>query len=284
MNSAASNIRLLLVDDEYDFLNSVTASLNRRGFIVTPASNGMEALSFIENQEFDAAVLDVKMPGIDGVELLRKLRQINPHLPVIMLTGHGNIPDAFESTKIGAVEYLSKPYDLDSLSEKVRKAVEGQSKSPPLDAKLTGEDTAVKISLLLVDDEEELLVSLAPVLRRRNFNVDIAQSGSEALRMAESKNYDVIVLDIRMPGMDGIETLKRLQEKKHNFEAIILTGHPSVANAFESIKQGAAEYLIKPPNIDDLTELIKKSYAKLKIRMADSSQTSVRDILERYPD
>jgi len=284
MGSGAFRIRLLLVDDEFDFLNSVTASLNRRGFQVTAVSNGMEALRLMEEQDFDAAVLDVKMPGIDGVELLGKIREIDAEMPVLMLTGHGNIPDAFESTKSGAMDYLSKPYDIDSLAEKVKNAVEAKGKNIPLKSEIDAVSQTEAIKVLLVDDEEELLSSLSPVLRRRGFAIEIAQSGNEALRIVEERNFDVIVLDIRMPGMDGIETLRRLKEIKPNFEAIILTGHPSVKNAFESVKQGAAEYLTKPPNIDELTELIKKSYAKLAMKRQEASGIAVKEILERQVD
>ncbi len=284
MGTGAIKIKLLLVDDEFEFLNSASISLSRRDFQVTAASNGMEALRLMALQEFDAAVLDVKMPGIDGVELLRKIREIDAEMPVLMLTGHGNIPDAFESIKVGALNYLSKPYDIDALAEKVKKAVESRGKAVNFSSETTNSRQTETIRVLLVDDEEELLSSLSPVLRRRGFMVEIAQSGDEALQLAGERNFDVIVLDIRMPGMDGIETLKRLREIKQNFEAIILTGHPSVKNAFESVKQGAAEYLTKPPNIDDLAELIKKSYAKLAMRRQDLSKNVMKEILERQAD
>jgi DNA-binding NtrC family response regulator len=121
-------IRLLIVDDEVDFLDSIARRLEIRGFDVTKASRGDEALQAASEGGFDLALLDLKMPGIDGTEVLRILKEEHKYLEVIMLTGHGSIDSAVECTKLGAFSYLSKPYEMEKLLEVLRDAYETRLK------------------------------------------------------------------------------------------------------------------------------------------------------------
>lgn len=117
-------IKLLIVDDEIKFLDSIAKRLDMRGFEVTKASRGEEALEAARTGGFDLALVDLKMPGMDGTEVLRVLKSEHKYIEVIMLTGHGSINSAVECTKLGAFSYLSKPYELDGLLEVLRDAYE----------------------------------------------------------------------------------------------------------------------------------------------------------------
>jgi DNA-binding NtrC family response regulator len=121
-------IKLLIVDDEVKFLDSIAQRLEMRGFDVTKASNGSDALNAAEKGLFDLALLDLKMPGMDGTELLKILKTEHRYLEVIMLTGHGSFDSAVECTKLGAFSYLSKPYELEKLLEDLRDAYETRLK------------------------------------------------------------------------------------------------------------------------------------------------------------
>jgi DNA-binding NtrC family response regulator len=122
----SDNIKLLIVDDEVQFLDSIARRLELRGFDVSKASSGLEALEVAKGGGFDLAILDLKMPGMDGEELLEILKKMHKHLEVIILTGHGSIDSAVECTKLGAFGYLSKPYELDRLLEVLRQAYEAR--------------------------------------------------------------------------------------------------------------------------------------------------------------
>jgi len=124
----SDKIKLLIVDDEIKFLDSIAKRLEMRGFDVTKASRGEEALEAAETGGFDLALLDLKMPGMDGSEVLRTLKNEHRYIEVIMLTGHGSIDSAVECTKLGAFSYLSKPYELDNLLEVLRDAYEARLK------------------------------------------------------------------------------------------------------------------------------------------------------------
>ena len=116
------NIKLLIVDDEIRFLESIAQRLEMRGFDVAKAGRGAEALEICARERFDLALIDLKMPGIDGRQLLEILKREHAHLEVVILTGHGSMESAVECTKLGAFGYLPKPYELDELIEVLKDA------------------------------------------------------------------------------------------------------------------------------------------------------------------
>jgi DNA-binding NtrC family response regulator len=120
----ADQIALLIVDDEVQFLNAIARRLEMRGFAVTKASNGPEALEAARRERFDLALLDLKMPGMNGREVLEVLRREHRFLEVIILTGHGSLDSAVECTKLGAYGYLPKPYEFERLIEILKEAYE----------------------------------------------------------------------------------------------------------------------------------------------------------------
>lgn len=114
---------ILLVDDEVAFVDAMTRRLKKRNTEVFQSYNGQEAMSALsENAEIEVVILDVKMPGKDGIEVLADIKQKFPLVEVIMLTGHGTVESAIEGMKRGAHDYLMKPCDMDVLMEKVRSA------------------------------------------------------------------------------------------------------------------------------------------------------------------
>ncbi|MEJ2079679.1 MAG: response regulator [Acidobacteriota bacterium] len=119
-------IKLLIVDDEIKFLDSIGKRLELRDFDVTKASSGNAAVEAARTGKFDLALLDLKMPGMDGREVLEVLKQEHQFLEVIILTGHGSIDSAVECTKLGAYGYLSKPYELEKLLEVLKDAYEAR--------------------------------------------------------------------------------------------------------------------------------------------------------------
>jgi DNA-binding response OmpR family regulator len=116
-------IRILLVDDEEAFLRVVTKRLVRRRFQVTAVASGSEAVAVLRRQDFEAAVVDLKMEDMDGLEVLRVFKAMVPELPVIILTGHGSETAAREGVQLGACDYLTKPCDLEELVQKIQQAV-----------------------------------------------------------------------------------------------------------------------------------------------------------------
>jgi len=122
MTTVPSPIRLLLVDDEEAYVDVLYNRLGKRGFEVTKAYSGGEALQKMRGREFDVAVLDLKMADMDGIEVLRIIKLMDPDMQVIMLTGHGSATACRQGLELGAFDYLTKPCELDGLVAKIRAA------------------------------------------------------------------------------------------------------------------------------------------------------------------
>jgi len=118
------------------------------------------------------------------------------------------------------------------------------------------------IRVLLVDDEENLLEYLSKRLLKQGFTVQAAFSGEQALEMATQAHYDVAVVDLKMPGIDGVETQKRLREIQPFLQCIVLTGHGSIESALESGHEDAFEYLLKPVDYEALVSTITDGHRK----------------------
>jgi DNA-binding NtrC family response regulator len=124
----AEKIKLLIVDDEVKFLDSISRRLGMRDFDVTKATNGAEALEAARHASFDLALLDLRMPGLNGQQVLKVLKKEHKYLEVIILTGHGSVDSAVECTKLGAFGYLPKPYKLEDLLDVLKQAYEARMK------------------------------------------------------------------------------------------------------------------------------------------------------------
>lgn len=115
-------MKLLFIDDEQTFLKYLAKRLVLDGFEVKTTFSGEEGVEVASKEEFDVAVVDLQMPGIDGIEVQRRLKDLQPNLPCIVLTGHGSVENALESGKYNAFKFLSKPVDMDTLIETIKAA------------------------------------------------------------------------------------------------------------------------------------------------------------------
>ncbi|MEI7449969.1 MAG: response regulator [Desulfomonile sp.] len=117
-----TDFRVMLVDDETEFLETLVKRLKKRKLDVVSASSGKEALGILRETPLDVIVLDVKMPDMDGIETLREIKKIRPSVQVIMLTGHASVEVAIQGMELGAFDYLMKPIEIDELLYKLQDA------------------------------------------------------------------------------------------------------------------------------------------------------------------
>ncbi len=134
--------------------------------------------------------------------------------------------------------------------------------------------------VLIIDDEPEFTEALAERMKNRGMDVSTSTSAIEGLKSVEDKSFDVVVLDLQMPEMDGIETLKALKKKKPELQVILLTGHATVEKGIEAMKLGAMDLLEKPADLATLTEKIKKAQAKKIILVEKKAEERIKDIME----
>ena len=135
--------------------------------------------------------------------------------------------------------------------------------------------------ILIVDDEIEFTEVLAARMESRGMAVDTAAGGHEALEKAKNKSYDAIILDLSMPEMDGMETLKHLLSENPDLQVIVLTGYASIEKGVEAIKLGAMEFLKKPAELQELVEQIRCAKDKKMVLVEKRIEEKIRDILQR---
>lgn len=137
-----------------------------------------------------------------------------------------------------------------------------------------------KIHVLVADDEERYLYTTAKLLNKLGYQVTMARDGIEALTTASREQVDVIVLDMMMPGMDGLDVLKSIKKRSPQTEVIMLTGHATVDAIADGMKTGAFDFIIKPVQIGDLVAKIDEAYSKLKRAARRMPETSKLEIKE----
>jgi DNA-binding NtrC family response regulator len=139
----------------------------------------------------------------------------------------------------------------------------------------------MKIKVLLVDDEKDFIESLAERLQLRDFEVTTALNGNDAINLVQESDYDIIVLDVKMPGKDGIETLKEIKNIKQLPQIIMLTGHATVESAIQGMKLGAYDYIMKPTVTEDLIVLINKAYKIVEEQKERISRAEIDNIVKK---
>lgn len=138
----------------------------------------------------------------------------------------------------------------------------------------------IKADVLLVDDEEQFLKVLSQRLEGRGIKVDTSTSGEDALKRVEGKDFDAIILDLAMPGMSGLETLKRIRSENPDVQIIMLTGHSSVEKGVEAIKAGAVDFLEKPADLNKIMEKISEAKRKRIVLVEKKHEAHVKEILQ----
>jgi len=137
-----------------------------------------------------------------------------------------------------------------------------------------------KINLLIVDDEEQFLESISKSLQVRDFNVTAVNRGEKALEAARKNPIDVALVDLKMPGINGEETLKALKSEHKWMEVVILTGHGTIDSAVECTKSGAYSYLQKPCSLDELMECLKEAYKKKVMNRKKIEENKMAELLK----
>lgn len=381
--------KILVVDDESTICDSVKKILSRKGFLVENSLNADQAIEMMKTNNYDLLITDLMMPKTSGIELIEMVKKHYPEIDVMVITGYASIETAVKATKLGALDYIPKPFTPDELAEKVQKAVEfrkvketakketkkeenktedkidvdmpfsekevadatskdyankltrsdtttparksktafcnlGQRECRRLvltgkecenecpivkkekeRAKLTkktehtadlmdvdmpfnlselesvvgseyldcldrsdwpraalyGKKTEASHKALVIDDEPVVCQSLRKILTKQSFNVEEAFSSESAETKLQNKEYDLIFVDLKMPGKDGMEMLLSIKAKYPNTPVIMITGYASIETAIEATKLGAYEFLSKPFTPEELNKVALEAVA-----------------------
>ena len=199
------NLNVFIVDDDKDFAESVADVLELKGHNVTFASTGEEAIEKMRQHDFDITFMDVKLPGKNGVESFLDIRRLKPSAKVIMMTGYSVEQLLDEAVDNGAWGILHKPLDMKSVLKQLEKI------------KPHG--------VMIVDDDSDFVDSIKELLAEHGYDVFVALDGSEALERIDSDKIDVLILDLRMPMLNGLEVYMKLKELNKVVPTIIVTAY-----------------------------------------------------------
>jgi len=140
----------------------------------------------------------------------------------------------------------------------------------------------MKIKLLLVDDEQDFIESLSERLLLRDFDVKTALNGDDGIKLVSNNDFDIIILDVKMPGKSGIDTLKEIKKINQLSQVIMLTGHATVESAIQGMKLGAYDYIMKPTDTEELIKLIGKAYKIVEEHRDRIRRAEIDNIVKKH--
>ena len=224
---SAVEIKILVVDDNEDRMESIVSTLNNMGYLASSCSNGEEALELFENSSFDIALANVKLDKLDGLELFREVKQSPAPHPKFIFIEEEDQDYKEEILASGAAGHLKRPFN----NEHLKTMIEAQ-----------------RPSILLIEDNRLASELTSKRLERTGFRITPAFDGKEALNYLRTESYDLIILDFVLPDMLGFQILKDLKsiELNQKVPVILLTAEDDTNTIVEAFSLGARDYIIKP--------------------------------------
>jgi len=198
-------LNILLVDDDQDFAESLEEVLSTKGHTVSLCFDPIQALNQFDFTLFDLFILDIKMKGMNGVELFFKIKQRAPNAKVLMVTAYSLQTLLDQAEQNGVLGVLQKPVQFDKLFMFI--------------------DSAAKPLILIVDDNEDFCESIEETLQKQGYRTLTAFSGEQAWQQCQQSDCDIIILDINLPDINGFQLLARISAYKSNIPIIIVTAY-----------------------------------------------------------
>ena len=248
-------IKVLVVEDDETARRQLSRAIKKEGYQVLMAEDGRAGVEQFKKETPHIIVTDLKMPGMGGLELMHTVRGLSKDVQVIVVTAFGETDTAVAALREGALDYIKKPIDLDALNVALGRA------SERVTALMKSETFP---TLLLADDEDKIRERLAKVLDKEGWDVEQVPDGEEAVTKFREKKVDIVLLDIKMPKMDGLQALHEMRKISDDFEAIILTGYGDENSAVQALRDGAINFLKKPIDLDQMILAVQKALEKLR--------------------
>ena len=246
--------RILIVDDETAVRELVYDALASKGHQVLAASSSPQCFELLKTQRADLILLDVSMPKTSGVEIAKKLRALDDAVPIVMLRAAAD-PElsADERDDIQCREVLLKE-PADALLAGIARILTQLGPQPARPSGLKG--AGVKATVLTVDDDDAARRMVKLIFEGQGFRVIQAASGEDALKTLETERPQVVLLDLTMPGMDGLMTLKKIKAKHPAVPVIMVSARGENETVREALRAGAYDYVTKPFSIEYLESTV----------------------------
>lgn len=233
-------LKILVIDDNKEFCQNIKDVLELKNLNVETAFDGLKGLDMVKEHDFDLTLLDIKMPIMNGVETFKRIKEINPKMPVIMVTAFAVEDLIRQALREGAYGALKKPLDFDKLFSLI--------------------DNAMSKGMLIhvVDDDQALCGNIYEVLMSRGYRVKVAYDGDTAIKNAHENNFDIMLLDMKLPPINGLETYLAIRDIRPEVVVIIITGYMKEMGDLvdETLDKTAYSYIEKPIDMDRLILLL----------------------------
>ena len=247
------NPHILLVDDSLTVRMDLRAALNNAGFILKACSTIESARAELSSHPFDLAILDILLPDGSGIELLKQIKE-TPELRsirVIMLSTEAEVRARIQGLRLGAEHYVGKPYDRAMVVRTARELFQ-----LPAASDVTLARRSRKKLLLLLNDSPTFINSLTATLRQDGYEVVVSSSGQDAIALLAVEDFDMVLMDLVLPGLDGLQTCLRLRSLKRMDSCLIVlmtTSEPDPTTRRDALAAGADELIFKPTRLSVLS-------------------------------
>jgi|CXWL01.1.fsa_nt_gi DNA-binding NtrC family response regulator len=236
--------RILVVDDQAGMRLSLKGILTKKGYAVSVAEDGATALEMVRQTQFRLILMDVKMPGLSGVETFIRVKAISPGTPVVMMTAFAAEEEIKQAIREGAYTIVHKPFEIDRMLDVIKDCLDGRT------------------LVLIVDDQTDISSGLKILFESRGYRVGVVGSGEECISEVCNKRYEIILLDIKMPGIDGVETLRQVKQVRPDVGVIMMTGHAPEEMLQKALEEGSFAWVHKPLEIDRIIQVIDQCLKK----------------------
>jgi CheY-like chemotaxis protein len=293
---SAAPARILVVDDESQNLELMEAILQDAGYEVFLAAGGEEALALAHEKRPDIIILDLMMPGLSGFEVCARVK-MDPQtggIPVLFVTALNQIADKERALAVGGDDFLTKPVQYAELLARVEALLKVRHLNRDLDRALAylqelemarhapqvqegGQGSRPPIGapvILVVDDEPLVRQMFCDMLQGAGYITHAAENGPQAVDIARKETIDVVLLDIMMPGMSGLDVLAKLGELTPNSPVIIATASPTSDNAIAALRLGAFDFIVKGFKSEVMLSTVARAVERRRLMVRDRALIS----------
>lgn len=274
---------ILLVDDEQFFREPIAEILSNNGYNVQEASKGIEAIHMFKEKYFDLLLTDMLMPGMNGTQLIRAIQKISPSTEAIVISAYGTESTKNKLDQIGAFGYLDKPVRREHLLDLVGQAITSNRLIRLGFQRIEPEIRFSRERVLIADDDEGILQVISDILDKAGYRVASVKNGYEAFEKILINDFDLIILDINMPKMNGIDTVKVIREQDPFVYILLISGEAETEEIKEALDNGANSFLPKPFSREILLENIEKiNFERIKKEKEKQVEREEREIRKSY--
>lgn len=250
--------RLLIVDDNPNQLQTLQHHLLYQGAKPVTATSGVDALQLITNGQFDIVITDFKMPGMDGVQLAASVKELRQQLPVVLLNTIGN--DVKKHTQLFAAVVIKPIKQAQLINALIGALTQKQAIAKKGTGILNNKFAENRpLNILVAEDNPVNQLLILKILDKLGYHPALAANGNEALRMAANQKFDVILMDIEMPEMDGVSVTRRIRaDHSHQPVIIAMTASALIESRDECLAAGMDHYMTKPFNLETFVSILKE--------------------------